>query len=208
MKKQLTLVCTIFLLLTTTFTDLNIPTVSSLTTVEAASISAKTRKKAQTAYRNFLMESDYVYFRLLDIDKDGLKELLVSRTAYDKYYVGGAAIYTYSGGRLKQLTSYTYSMFDLQYNTKSKRLHGSRGGRGSIEQWYYTITKARKLKCIYLQQIENGVKNGKMTYKYCYNGKRISKKAYDKKSKAWYKQCKPLKFYKMSYTNINKYVKL
>lgn len=208
MKKQLTLICTIFLLLTTTFTDLNIPTVSSLTTVEAASISAKTRKKAQTAYRNFLMESDYVYFRLLDIDKDGLKELLVSRTAYDKYYVGGAAIYTYSGGRLKQLTSYTYSMFDLQYNTKSKRLHGSRGGGGGIEQWYYTITKSGKLKYVYLQAIESGMKNGKMTYKYYYNSKRISKSAYIKKSKTWDKQCKPLKFYKMSVSNIKKYVKL
>ena len=208
MNKKSAFICTIFLLFTTTFLQLNTPIITIPTTVEAASISANTRKKAQTAYRNFLMESDYIYFRLLDINKDGLKELLVSRTAYDKYYVAGAAIYTYSGGRMKQLTSYTYSMFDLQYNAQSKRLHGSRGGRGSIEQWYYTITKSGKLKYVYLQAIESGVKNGKMTYKYYYDGKRISKSTYDKKSKSWYKSCKPLRFYKMSYANIKKYVKL
>ena len=61
----------------------------TLTTVETSSLnfsayivqakaSSSTKRKAQEAYRKFLTQRRYRYFTLWDIDKDGLKELLVT----------------------------------------------------------------------------------------------------------------------------------
>lgn len=85
----------------------------TLTTVETSSlnfsayivqakVSSSTKRKAQEAYRKFLTQRRYRYFTLWDIDKDGLKELLVTD---GRERVGNSPIkayaYTYTRGKLR-----------------------------------------------------------------------------------------------------------
>ena len=85
----------------------------TLTTVETSSLnfsvyivqakaSSSTKRKAQEAYRKFLTQRRYRYFTLWDIDKDGLKELLVTD---GREQVGNsptkAYAYTYTRGKLR-----------------------------------------------------------------------------------------------------------
>lgn len=98
----------------------------TLTTVETSSlnfsayivqakVSSSTKRKAQEAYRKFLTQRRYRYFTLWDIDKDGLKELLVTD---GRERVGNSPIkayaYTYTRGKLRytkirlRVQSHTY----------------------------------------------------------------------------------------------------
>ena len=148
-------------------------------TINAQAASAKTKKKAIKAYKEWLDGTDFRGFRLYVVD--------CINNDYQP----------------------DYSALGFTYNKSTKRMYGSRGGGGSIENWYYTLTKSKKLKKVYLKAIENGynTKTGKITYKYYYKGKRITKKKYVSIYKSWKKNAKPLKFYKLSSKNIKKYVK-
>ncbi len=174
-----------------------------------AAVSSATKRKAQKAYRDFLDGSDYLYFRVYDVDKDGLKELLVSYDGANSNgkYVYDCTVYTYYKGRIKNCGR-IYSMNTIQYNTNSKRLHGARGGGGSIEYWHYTLTKSKNVKSYYLQAIENGMKNGYMTYRFYYKGKKISGNTFNSKARLWNRQCRPLQFYRISEYAISNYVRL
>ena len=184
--------------------------ISSLTTVDA--ISKKTKNKAYKAYRNWLYETDCSGIRLYDVNKDGLKELLVT---YDGYGTGISSfkMYTYKGGKvISCLEDFIYEEYipgGLYYNKSTKRLHGKRGGGGGIEDWYYTLDKSKSIKRVYLQKVETQFNSatGKFKYGYYYKGKTISKKTYSKKLKSWNKNLKPLKFYKLTERNIKKHIK-
>lgn len=130
----------------------------TLTTVETSSLnfsvyivqakaSSSTKRKAQEAYRKFLTQRRYRYFTLWDIDKDGLKELLVTD---GRERVGNsptkAYAYTYTRGKLRYAGEIGSPMSGISYNCITKRLHASWGGCGNVEYWYYTLTKNKKVK--------------------------------------------------------------
>lgn len=104
----------------------------TLTTVETSSLnfsvyivqakaSSSTKRKAQEAYRKFLTQRRYRYFTLWDIDKDGLKELLVTD---GREQVGNsptkAYAYTYTRGKLRYAE--VNSMTDTEYRERCREL--------------------------------------------------------------------------------------
>lgn len=167
----------------------------------SAKVSKSMRKKALKIYRRTLDESDWRYFFVVDIDKDGMKELVISYESrpeqiYIKKYRKGLV---YPIGE----DSTTFGYF---YNKKTKRIWGKWGGAGNIEDWYLTIKKG-KLRRVYLSRLEERVVNGRPVYGYYYAGKKISKKAYFQKKRSWEKNSVPLKMHKLSTKNIKKYVR-
>lgn len=162
-----------------------------------AKASTSTKRKAQKAYRKFLTQKKYRYFTLWDIDKDGLKELLVTD---GKWRVGNspttAYVYTYTRGKMRYAGEIGSPMSGISYNRVTKRLHASWGGCGNVEYWYYTLTKNKKVKQVICGAYVNGVKNGNVQYKCLYNGKRISYKRWDQITRKWIKQTGDLKYYR------------
>lgn len=167
-----------------------------------AKASSSTKRKAQKAYRKFLTQRKYKYFTLWDIDKDGLKELLVTN---GKERVGNsptrAYVYTYTRGKMRYAGEIGSPMSGISYNRVSKRLHSARGGGGSIEEWYYTLTKNKKVKQVMCGAYVNGVKNGNVQYKCLYNGKRISYRKWNQIIKQWTRQKRELNFYRNTVSN-------
>ena len=179
-----------------------------ITTVQAK-VSSTTKKKAQNAYRRFLTQKKYKYFRVWDIDKDGLKELLVT-DGKDKVgkYPAGANVYTYTGGKVVYAGYIGSFHSGIAYSRLTKRLYSSRGGGGSLESWYYTLTKNKKIKTVVCGAYENGVKNGKMQYTCLYNGKRITDKKWNQIVRSWARQSLTLKYYNNTQANRKKYIKM
>lgn len=185
--------------------------IAPCSSITADAVSKKTKSKAYKAYRNWIYETNYSGFCVYDIDKDGLKELLMTFDGAGKN-IFSFDVYTYKKGKVVQCNqgwSFEYSPFGLMYNKSTKRIHGSRGGGGSIENWYYTLSKSKKLKRVTLSKVESGYnyKTGKISYKYYYKDKKITKKEYTKKLKSWNKNLKTFKFYKTTKKNAKKYVK-
>lgn len=58
-------------------------------------------------------------------------------------------------------------MSGVSYNRVSKRLHASRGGGGSIEYWYYTLTPNKKIKTVMCGAYVDGVKMETYTTNVC-----------------------------------------
>lgn len=167
-----------------------------------AKASTSTKRKAQKAYRKFLTQRKYRYFTLWDIDKDGLKELLVTD---GKERVGNsptrAYVYTYTRGKMRYAGEIGSPMSGISYNRVTKRLHASWGGCGNVEYWYYTLTKNKKVKQVMCGAYVNGVKNENIQYKCLYNGKRISYKRWDQITRKWIKQTSDLKYYRNTSSN-------
>ena len=150
-----------------------------------------------------------VYFTTWDVDRDGLKELLVT-SGYPK--VGNtpeyADVYTYVNGKVKYAGKIGSPMSGISYNSSTKRLHASRGGGGSIEFWYYTLTKNKKVKQVMCGAYINGVKNGKEQYRCVYNGKSISYNKWLKTTKKWISQSRDMKYYWNTQYNRKKIYKI
>lgn len=192
----------------------------TLTTVETSSlnfsayivqakVSSSTKRKAQEAYRKFLTQRRYRYFTLWDIDKDGLKELLVTD---GRERVGNSPIkayaYTYTRGKLRYAGEIGSPMSGISYNCITKRLHASWGGCGNVEYWYYTLTKNKKVKQVICGAYVNGVKNGNVQYKCLYNGKKISLKKWKQITNKWIKQTSDLKYYRNTSSNRKSHMKM
>lgn len=167
-----------------------------------AKVSKSVKRKAARAYREDLYEGDYTWFRVMDMDGDGLKELVLSYEPNPTNLI----IYKYRKGRTYQVGEDSTS-FGYYYNKKTRRICGAWGGCGNIEDWYLTCNKRGKLKRVYLQMLEKEVVNGKVIYDYRYAGKKISRKAYLRKKRSWNRNAVPLKMYKTSMRNIRKYVR-
>lgn len=200
MKKSI--ICMMILVIT--LCSFSVPgTAGGIFPVEvSAKVSSASKKKAAREYRYYMDATGYPWFCMMDIDRDGSKELVVSHEASPYRLI----IYKYRNG-VVQLIGEDTTTFGYRYNKKTKRIHGLWGGCGSIQDWYLTISKSGKLKKVYLSMIEERVVNGKPVYSYSYAGKKISKKAYWKKKKAWDRDYVDLKMYKTSRKNIKKYIK-
>lgn len=170
----------------------------------------KKNSKAIVAYKNWLSQSNCVGFSVFDIDGDGIKELLTTYDGYGKN-VYNFYVYTYNKKKVVSCTDNVaeYSMFGLYHNKSTKKLHGSHGGGGSEEHWYYKMGKGKVLKKVSLVKVENGYnyKTEKMTYKYYFNNKEITQKQYNNKNSNWNKNLQAFKFYKLTKANIKKYIK-
>lgn len=173
----------------------------------SAKASGSLKKKAAKAYRKFAKRSGYGWFCVRDIDRDGMKELIVSRN----YSAGvssspdALAVYKYRKGAVRKIGE-DYAAFGYRYNKKTKRIHGLWGGSGSVEDWYLTITKSGKLKRVYLSLIEVSANNGNPIYRASYAGRKISQKAYHKKKNQWNRNYRKLKMYRANERNIKKYI--
>ena len=155
------------------------------------------------------LERRYRYFTLWDIDKDGLKELLVTD---GRERVGNsptkAYAYTYTRGKLRYAGEIGSPMSGISYNCITKRLHASWGGCGNVEYWYYTLTKNKKVKQVICGAYVNGVKNGNVQYKCLYNKKKISLKKWKQITDKWIKQTSTLKYYRNTTSNRKKHMKM
>ena len=200
-QKKSTLNTMLFLTLTLLCT-----TALLLMPIQTQAASKRTKKQAQRAYRNFLYESDYRSFKLIDMNRDGLKELVVSYED-SQTMVSQIIVYTYKNAAVQRAGDH-YSAFGIRYNKKTKRLYGSRGGGGGIENWYYTLATDGSLKQVYLQAIERGYHSNGLLYDYYDNGKKITKAKYRRKLKKWTKHSSPLRLHKMSMQKIRKQVKM
>ena len=169
-----------------------------------AKASASTKNKAKKAYKKFLGRNNYRYYRLWDINKDGLKELIVTSV----YPTGGIGamlgeVYTYRKGKVQYAGRVGHPSYGILYNTTTGRIHGHRGGGGSIEAWYYTLTKSGKIKQVLCGAYVNGVKNGNTQYKCIYAGKRISFNKFMQITNKWSRQTTTLQFYANNAYNRN-----
>lgn len=158
-----------------------------------AKATASTKNKAKKAFKKFLEKNSYGYYRLWDINKDGLKELIVTSV----YPTGGIGamqgeVYTYRKGKVQYAGKVGHPSSGIMYNTSTGRIHARRGG---IEDWYYTLTKSGKIKQIMCGAYVNGVKNGNTQYKCVYNGKRISFNKFLKITRKWSRQTVTLQFW-------------
>lgn len=171
-----------------------------------AKASGGLKQKAAKAYRNFVKKSGYGWFCVRDVDRDGLKELVLTRNYPAVQTLPDTlAIYKYKNGAVRKIGE-DFANFGYCYNKKTKRIHGLFHGTGSMEDWYLTITKSGQLKRVYLSLIEVGVKNGKPIHRASYAGRKISKKAYFKKKREWNRNYQPLKVYRVTGKNIKKYI--
>lgn len=101
----------------------------------SAKASASMKKKAAKAYRNYMKNSDRSWFCMIDMDRDGLKELIVTKNYYPKQNprVEELDILKYIKGGLCCIGSGDYTNFGYLYNKKTKRIHGLWGNCGSIQ---------------------------------------------------------------------------
>lgn len=172
----------------------------------SAKASGSLKKKAAKAYRKFAKRSGYGWFCVRDIDRDGMKELMLARNySAVQALPDTLAIYKYRNGTVKKIGE-DFANFGYRYNKKTKRIHGLFHGTGSMEDWYLTITKSGELKRVYLSLIEVGVKNGKPVHRASYAGRKISKKAYFNKKREWNRNYQALKMYRATGKNIKKYI--
>lgn len=168
----------------------------------SAKVSSGTKRKAAAAYREFMDGTDYTWFCTLDVDKDGMKELLV---AYEQRPERVLLVYKYRRGYVRQIGEDS-TAFGLVYSKKTKRIHGLWGGSGSVQDWYLTF-KGGKARRVYLSKIEESVVNGRPVYGYYYKGRRISAKSYRSKKNSWNKSYVYLPMHRTSWANINRYIR-
>ena len=192
-SKQLILVVTLTLcMLFTLF--------APATNVNAAS----KRTKALTAYQKKLkkLDSSAYKFALVYLDKDSVPELLI--TPSTSVHVAAGEVYTYTGGKLKQL-KYAGSDFGrLVYSKKKSVVSNSAwiNGYGAVATFYRFNKKGKGTK---LKKFEE-VALPKTLYKI--NGKKVSKKKYNSEYKKMVKkyplkQIWPYKAFNITAQNIN-----
>lgn len=169
----------------------------------SAKVSKSVKRKAARAYREDLYEADYTWFHVMDIDEDGLKELIL---AYEQYPLS-ITINKYRKGRTYTVGEES-AMWGFRYHKKTKRIYGEWANRGSEEKWNLAINKNGRLKYVSLMSmVQKPMANGKVPYDYYYKGKKVSRKVYLRKRRNWLKNTAPLKMHKTSMRNIRKYVR-
>ena len=169
---------------------------------------ASKRTKALTAYQKKLkkLDSKIYKFALVYLDKDSIPELLITPD-FSVHAVAGE-VYTYTGGKLKQLKYAGSDYGRLIYSKKKSVVSNSAwiNGYGAVSTFYRFNKKGKETK---LKKFEEIV-NPKISYKI--NGKKVSKKKYTSEYKKLEKKY-PLKSlypegnFTITTQNINKLTK-
>ncbi|MEY8427357.1 hypothetical protein AALA00_06465 [Lachnospiraceae bacterium 46-15] len=199
MKKNMLILCTGLLLLGWLFAP-ELPGANCPAEV-SAKVSSRTKRKAAAAYREFMDGADFTWFCTLDVDGDGMKELVLAYEQRPERII----IQKYRRGYVQRIGEDS-TTFGFVYNKKTKRIHGRWGGSGSVEDWYLMF-KGGEAKSVYLSKIEERVVNGRPVYGYYYKGKRISAKNYRRKKNSWNKSYVQLPMHRTSWSNINRYIR-
>lgn len=164
-----------------------------VTSVNFSEASVKTdQKNAIKAYRS-LVQDGSCYYKIVDINGDNVKDLLLMDKSYEYAEVGYYKVYTYRNGKLKCLKKFDYCRGgNLYYNTKKHMVIMVRGLFGGRETYVYTAQK-NSLKKISKFTIDyEATSTGKKTI-YRINGKKVSKSKYIKTLSALEKSCKKVR---------------
>lgn len=175
----------------------------------AANVNAASKRtKALTAYQKKLtsLDSRYNKFALIYLDKDSIPELLITPD-FSVHAVAGE-VYTYTGGKLKQLKYAGSDYGRLIYSKKKSVVSNSAwiNGYGAISTFYRFNKKGKGTK---LKTFEEA-SLPKTLYKI--NGKKVSKKKFNSEYKKMIKKY-PLKeiwpsvTFNLTTDNINNLVK-
>ena len=109
------------------------------------------QKNAIKAYRS-LVQDGSCYYKIVDINGDNVKELLLMDKSYEYAEVGYYKVYTYRNGKLECLKKFDYCRGgNLYYNTKKHMVIMVRGLLGGRETYVYTAQK-NSLKKILLKK--------------------------------------------------------
>lgn len=185
---------------------------------EALSLYKKALEKGEIAYEKDgdTGTTSMKAFCLVDIDKNGIPELVIKDTEEGGYGGGTRYVYTVKGKKIKACGDFFQKGDgnELQYYSKHK----------SISYWWWTngvggagsaLCKLKNFKLKPYKSIWSGQvspESAKMIYQYG-NGaksmKKISKKKYDGLAKKYFdkKDCKTYKFHNNTEKNREKYLK-
>lgn len=203
-----------------------VPAKMGTATVQAAS--KKTKKNALKAYRRILskdirwsdsyyISSKKVRFNCIDINKDGVKELVLYYMEAPHMY-GWNRIYTYAGGRVKSLGYFT----DITIYKNKNYFSDCYSNTGNVDLHYYRLGKnGKKIRLAeysfsdYKPYGESGVVkryiNGYPYYYHAFkvNGKRTTYKKCMRKKKSLEKKAKEtkIKYHTNTAANRRRYVK-
>lgn len=140
------------------------------------------------------------YFTLVDINRNGVKELIVSEDKYADYIY----VFTLKRGKAKYIGNMLNKYYNgVRYSKKYKGLVIATGGSGASGTSIYQI-KNNRLVEKYAFMVEHN-----MTDEYYFNGKKVSAKSYNTKKKKYLKSStiKEAKMYKNTKSNRNKRLK-
>ena len=175
----------------------------------AANVNAASKRtKALTAYQKKLtrLDSRYNKFALIYLDKDSIPELLITPD-FSVHAVAGE-VYTYTGGKLKQLKYAGSDYGRLIYSKKKSVVSNSAwiNGYGAVSTFYRFNKKGKGTKFKTFEEASLP----KTLYKI--NGKKVSKKKFNSEYKKMIKKY-PLKeiwpsvTFNLTTDNINNLVK-
>lgn len=153
--------------------------------VAAASAKATAAKKAYTKY---MKKYNVSYYRLTDLDKNGIPELLFAET-YGTQYL---CTYNYKTKKVVKLKS-AYDKWmnpeNFCYNTSKNRVLLSGVPSHGAE---LTVVRVKGTKLVTIRTLESR-RNNDYTYSYYVNKKKVSEKTYNKYRDEIYKVLKPVK---------------
>ena len=164
-----------------------------ITSVNFSEASIKTDQKNAIKKYHSLVKNDSCYYKIVDINGDKVKDLLLMDRSYESAEVGYYKVYTYRNGKLKCLKKFDYCRGgNLYYNTKKHMVIMVRGLFGGRETYVYTVQK-NSLKCTKKYSIDYDRSSGKNKTIYRINDKKVSKSKYLKALSALEKSCKKVR---------------
>lgn len=177
---------------------------------------ASGKKAAKKAYKAFLSEENELWcegyyttdkktkFAVLDLNKDGVPELLVETgQGYGAGDASAMAVYAYVNGKVKFITSYNNTIGHYFYCNKAGGVEYYQDSNTILYQSFNGKTMVTKAKVIIKY-------TGKSTYR-SGNGKKISRKKFNAVLKNLQKNAKTqssakIRMYKNTKKNRNKYL--
>lgn len=125
----------------------------------------------KTKYRK-----NYKYYKVIDINKDGVKELILANTKKGTFYKGSILVLTCSKGKVKA----QYCFDEAKgIRIKNKMLHMQHYGSDFTAIRSYKVSKGNLANASFLKYYYDRSGNSAVQ-KYYYNGKRISFDTYQK----------------------------
>lgn len=167
-------------------------------TTYSGALSSKV-KTPLTAYRNFINSSSYANFYPIDINEDGIYELIAS-----KKNIFSADVYTYNNNKVTFVGTFNCSDNKIYHNSDMNAVGGRTYGVGVfITDELYTII-GTGLKRIAHCSLAS--KYDSTTYTIDEYTNKVSKSAYDTYFKAYFKSVKTYTMYPVTSSNISKYL--